>query len=151
MWCIMGCCTMSNYQTPATGRLWTPAKDNGQIKREEALDQIERLSDETPLVSSDGGHVFVDEVYYHHGQLHLSVLFDEWFVSLDVPLRPSQSLQKLLAELTEAFDVTARSSGHYVSNSDLLFVDRFTPDAQGRVTVGREYADDALQLVGVDP
>jgi len=141
---------MSIYRTPATGRLWTPADDVGNPLTEEAIEKIRRLGQSDPLVSDDDSRVLVDELMFNDGSLELRALFGDWFVSLDVPLRPNDKLRGLLSDVNREFDVTGRQSGYYLSNDDVALVDTFTPDAQGRITVGREYADRDIRVIVTD-
>lgn len=141
---------MSIYRTPASGRLWVPSDDAGNPEIAQAVSQIEALGQSDPLVSADDSRVLVDELMYSDGSLQLRALFGEWFVSLDVPLRPNDDLRGLLRKVNRAFDVTSRESGYYLSNDDVALVDTFTPDGQGRITVGRDYADRKIRVIVTD-
>lgn len=144
---------MSNYQTPATGSLVVPYKDGEDTPDyERAHTEIDASKDDSPegfIVGRDD-NIKVDELYYSDGSLGVTALYDDWYVSLDIPLRPNTRLRDLLRELTDAFDVASRESGYYVSNSDVAFVETVTPDAQGRITVGREYADQEIRVIVTD-
>lgn len=140
---------MSNYSTPATGRLWAPGDENGDIKHEEAIEQVRNSGGSEAVVDSQNDRVVVDEIAYSDGSLKLRVLFGEWFVSFDAPLRPNNDLRNLLRDINRSFDVASRESGYYLSNTDVDFVDTFKPDGQGRITLGREYADKDVKVIGV--
>lgn len=140
---------MSNYKTPATGRLWPPGNELGEIEVDRAIEQLESIDGDGPVVSSDDSRVLVDELMFNDGSLQLRILFGEWYASVDAPLRPNGDLQELIREITTAFDVTSRESGYYLSNGDVAFVDTFTPDSQGRITVGRDYSNKNLKVIGV--
>lgn len=138
-----------NYDTPADGRLSIPFTDQDEPLTEQAKERVENPDNQWFIIdSTDGSRVKVDEMYLDDGRLVINILFDDWYASLQVPLRPNRDLRGLLHDLNEQFDIASRESGYYLSNDDIDFVDTFTPDGQGRVTLGREYAGQDVRLIG---
>jgi len=141
--------TMS-YTTPAHGRLWVPSDREDQIEKQRIKEDIENLENVTPLVDARDDRVAVDEMYVDDGNLELGIVYGDWLASASIPLRPSNSLQKILSDLNKSFDVTSKESGYFAANTDIELIDTVTPDSQGRVTLGREYAGRDVQLLVVE-
>lgn len=138
---------MTSYSTPASGRLWVPAETDGEPKTDEIIEQLRALGHSDPIIDNDEP-VKVEDMYYSDGQLDLTMVVGGWLVSVNIPLQPSRAFRGVLSDLNEAFDIASRESGYFLANPDVGFVDTFTPDGQGRVTLGREYAGEEVRLIG---
>lgn len=138
------------YSTIASGRLYAPGVEGEErIDKEAVMDAIETGSYDRPIASSDTGKVQVEDLFYNDGALEMHVPFAGWYVHLEIPLRPSSDFIQVLENINRSFDAATRESGYFLANRDVDFVDTLTPDGQGRVTVGREYANTDLKLIGV--
>ena len=122
--------------------------NEGTNETKRAIELIENTDKNDPVADSKSDRVLVDEMYFSDGMLNLSVLMGDWFVSLAIPFKPDSSLRNVLSDVSESFDIATRESGYYLTNSDVEFVETFTPDDQGRVTVGRQYANTPIKLIG---
>lgn len=139
------------YSTVAEGRLYGPVKtDTDDPDTDRLITLANQMEFAEPLQSSNDSNVEVEELYFRDGMLHLTIPFGDFHISLKVPLRASDDFAKELSKMNKAFDSMVQDSGYFVSHDDLEFARTFSTDSQGRVTLGSEYANQDIQLVGTD-
>lgn len=117
--------------------IYAPGDENDKRNREEVHDALENSdwADE-PLAETATG--YVETLTTRDGKLVLGAWTGDengegWYVDVKIPLRPTESLQRFLSDLSE----TLASFSERFSVEKLR---RAPVDADGRVSVGKEYA-----------
>jgi len=136
------------YKSIATGRLYPPVDESDEPDKDALIDALEGLGHGDPVVSHETANVTIDELYYSDGELCLTVPMGGWYVSLNIPLRPSDSFATELGKMNRAFNSLTQESGYFLNHEEIDFVDTFEPDSQGRVTLGKDHAETPIKLLG---
>ena len=133
------------YKSTASGYLYPPTDEDFVNDIERAKSELDEAKGDTPIPAASQS-VKVDEMYYDDGELTVKLIFGDWYASADIPLRPSDGLHSLLDDINEDFGTSPYGSGYFLAADDIGEIVRTTPDSQGRVTVGRQYANTPVTL-----
>jgi len=139
------------YSAIASGRLYGPFDDEQHVMdKEAAISDINAVDLDDAIISHKNNEILVDEMIYQDGVLEVRAPMGDWYVSLKIPLRPSEDFVNLLSAINRDFDSVVKESGYWLSHDDVDTVDTYTADSQGRITLGKEYANEEVSVITHD-
>jgi len=146
------------YREDGDGTLWVPNKEE---KPEEAKALVESLQEtvkpenyEEPWLGSynkgvfDIGEMYVDK--HNEPSLTLSGSIGEVFLSLNIPIKNNESMQEIAEQINKFVTMDKESSGLYLKPKDFTEVRTRKADPQGRINLGKDYADKEVRVVVLD-
>jgi len=147
------------YKINGSGTLWVPNKADD--KTEEAEDLILSLEnavkpenqDDQWLGGYNNGSFNLEEMYIDtHGDKTLDIngQIENVFVSLSIPIKNTEEMQKIAEQINKEVTIYKKSSGLYLKPKDFSEVRTKNADGQGRINLGKEHGGEDVRVVILD-
>ena len=147
------------YKQNGSGTLWVPNKADDKTEEAEAL--IESLKEAVEPENQENqwlggynkGDFKLDEMYinnYKDKTLDINGSIENVFVSLSIPIKNTEEMQKIAEQINKQVTIDKESSGLYLKPKDFSEVRTKTADAQGRINLGKEHSGEDVRVVIFD-
>lgn len=156
------------YKQNGTGTLWVPNKhDDINNDKEEKAEKADKLVES--LKESAYNEAEIEEPWlggYNNGDFQLEELYvdshqdpselvvngniDDVFIGINIPIKNNDQMQKVAEQINKVVTIDKESSGLYLKPKDFTEVRTRKADPQGRINLGKDYADREVRVVVLD-
>lgn len=140
------------YNEHGKGTLWIPEDEDKQENLLKSLKESfkdENLEDQW-LGGYNPGDFKLEEMYVKdYKDLSLEIVgdIDNVLVSLSIPIKNNEDMQRIVEKLSQKVTIDTESSGLYLKPNDFSEVRTKTADGQGRINLGSDRAGKDIRVV----
>jgi hypothetical protein len=150
------------YKEDGSGTLWVPNRheENTSETVIENLEQSIKASmynedsaDDEWLGGYNKGDFELEELYvenYDEPEIVINGTISGVYLGLSIPVKNNKEMQKIVEKLNKVVTIDKESSGLYLKPKDFTEVRTRKADPQGRINLGKEYADKEIRVVVMD-
>jgi len=146
------------YKEDGAGTLWVPNNEEDTQKsnkvRKSLEEAIKSENYEKPWLGSYNTGAFeLEEMYvdaHNEPELTINGIIEDVFIGLNIPIKNNKEMQKIAEQINKVVTIDKQSSGLYLKPKDFSEVRTRKADPQGRINLGKDYADKEVRVVVLD-
>lgn len=146
------------YKQDGAGTIWVPNKHEDTKKAENLIESLKETvkeeNYEEPWLGSYNNESFtLDEMYidgHKQPKLEINGEINEVFLSLSIPIKNTDEMQKIADQINKQVTIDKESSGFYLKPKDFTEIRTKTADGQGRINLGKDYGGEDVRVVILD-